>query len=155
MNSGRGLARTSRRNGSHQSGGGRQAGPRLVSDGSTKLSAAAQHALEACVADDHPIVVNSISLVEIVYAAEKIKNPLTADQRDYVFAVLEQDDSPFLVVATTSATARAMVAVDRELLPDPADRSIAATAIATGLPVVTSDQKLRKAGGRGLLTVVW
>jgi len=122
---------------------------------STKLSAAAQHALEACVADDHPIVVNSISLVEIVYAAEKIKNPLTADQRDYVFAVLEQDDSPFLVVATTSATARAMVAVDRELLPDPADRSIAATAIATGLPVVTSDQKLQKAGDRGLLTVVW
>jgi PIN domain nuclease of toxin-antitoxin system len=45
---------------------------------STKLSAAAQHALEACVAGDHPIVVNSISLVEIVYAAEKVKNPLTA-----------------------------------------------------------------------------
>ncbi len=70
---------------------------------------------------------------------------MTADQRDYVFAVLEQDDSPFLVVATTSAVARVMVAIDRELLPDPADRSIAATAIATGLPLVTSDQKLRKA----------
>jgi len=122
---------------------------------STKLSAATQHALEACVAGDDPIVVNSISLVEIVYAAEKVKNPLTADQRDYVFTVLEQDDSPFLVVATTSAVARVMVAIDRELLPDPADRSIAATAIATGLPVVTSDQKLRKACDRGLLTVVW
>jgi len=30
---------------------------------STKLSAAAQHALEACVAGDDPIVVNGISLV--------------------------------------------------------------------------------------------
>jgi PIN domain nuclease of toxin-antitoxin system len=47
-----------------------------------------------------------------------------------------------------------MVAIDRELLPDPADRSIAATAIATGHPVVTSDQKLQRAGDRGLLTVV-
>lgn len=38
---------------------------------SLRLSAAARQALEACVADDHPIVVNSISLVEIVYAARR------------------------------------------------------------------------------------
>jgi len=45
------------------------------------------------------MVVNSISLVEIVYAAEKTTTPLTGAQRDYVFDVLDRDDSPFLVVA--------------------------------------------------------
>jgi PIN domain nuclease of toxin-antitoxin system len=107
------------------------------------------------VADDHSIVVNSISLVEIVYAAEKAKNPLTADQCDYVFEVLERDDSPFLVVPTSPSIARAMAAIVRETLPDPADRTIAATAIAMGLAAVSSDDRLRKAGDQGLLTVVW
>ena len=122
---------------------------------SARLSRAARQAVEACVADDHPIVVISISLVEIVYAAEKARNPLTADQRDYIFEVLEQDDSPFLVVPATPAIARAMVAIDRETLSDPADRTIAATAIAMDLPAVSSDDRLRKAGDRGVLSVVW
>lgn len=122
---------------------------------SARLSPAARQAVEACVADDHPIVVNSISLVEIVYAAEKARNPLTADQRDYIFEVLEQDDSPFLVVPTTPAIARAMVAIDRGTLSDPADRTIAATAIAMDLPAVSSDDRLRKAGDRGVLSVLW
>ena len=56
-------------------------------------------------ADDHHIVVNSISVVELVYAAEKAKNPLTGDQRDHILAVLDEDDSPFLVVPTTPAMA--------------------------------------------------
>lgn len=122
---------------------------------SARLSTSARQALEACVADDHPIVVNGISLVEIVYAAEKAKDPLTSDQRDYVLEVLEQEDSPFLVVPTTSEIARAMVAIPRDTLPDPADRTIAATGVAMGLSVVTSDDRIREASDRGVLTVVW
>lgn len=79
-------------------------------------------------ADGHPIVVNSISLVDVVYATEKVKDPLTEDQRDYVFEVLDREDSPFMVVPTNPAIARAMANIHREALPDPADRSIAATA---------------------------
>jgi PIN domain nuclease of toxin-antitoxin system len=122
---------------------------------SSRLSSAARQALEACVADDHPVVVNSISLVEIVYAAEKTKNPVTVDQRDYIFEVLDRDDSPFIAVPTTPAIARAMAAIDRQSLPDPADRTIAATAITMNLPAVSSDDRLRKAGERGLLSVIW
>lgn len=122
---------------------------------SARLSSAARQALEACVADDHPIVVNSISLVEIVYAAEKAKNPVTVDQRDHIFEVLDRDDSPFIVVPTTPEIARAMAAIDRQALPDPADRTIAATAIAMNLSAVSSDDRLRKAGERGLLSVIW
>jgi hypothetical protein len=33
----------------------------------------------SAVADGHPIVVNSISLVEVVYATEKVKDPLTEE----------------------------------------------------------------------------
>jgi PIN domain nuclease of toxin-antitoxin system len=122
---------------------------------STRLSSAARAALEACVADGHPIVVNSISLIQIVYAAEKAKNPVTVDQRDYVLEVLDQDDSPFVVVPTNPSIARAIAAIDRQTLPDPADRAIAATAIAMKLSAVSSDARLRKAADRGLLHVIW
>lgn len=122
---------------------------------SVRLSSAARQALEGCVADDHPIVVNSISLVEIVYAAEKTKNPVTVDQRDYIFEVLDRDDSPFVVVPMTPDIARAMATIDRQGLPDPADRTIAATAIAMNLSVVSADDRLRKAGERGLVSIIW
>jgi PIN domain nuclease of toxin-antitoxin system len=122
---------------------------------SARLSSSAGRALERCVADDHHIVVNSISLVELVYAAEKAKNPLTGDQRDHILAVLDEEDSPFLVVATTPAIARVMAAIPRAKLPDPADRCIAATGVSMGLAVVTADERLRRAGDEGLLHVIW
>ena len=59
-----------------------------------------------------------------------------------------------LVVPTTPSIARGMVEIDRQTLPDPADRTIAATAVAMGLPAVSSDDRLRKAGDRGVLQVV-
>ncbi|HKN37808.1 MAG TPA: PIN domain-containing protein [Acidimicrobiia bacterium] len=55
---------------------------------------------------------------------------------------------------TTPSIARGMVEIDRQTLPDPADRTIAATAVAMGLPAVSSDDRLRKAGDRGVLQVV-
>lgn len=122
---------------------------------SVRLSSSAKEALEASVAHDHPIVVNSISLVEIVYAAEKAKNPLTGNQRDYVFEVLDEEDGPFLVVPTTPAIGRAMARIPRDLLPDPANRAIAATGIAMALSLVTADGRLREAADRGVLNVIW
>jgi PIN domain nuclease of toxin-antitoxin system len=122
---------------------------------SGRLSASALQALEAGVADGHPIVVNSISLVEVVYAVEKGRDPLTADQRDYIFEILDRDDSSFIVVPTSPAVARAMAAIDRERLPDPADRSVAGTALAMELPLVSADNRLRKAGEAGVLNVIW
>jgi PIN domain nuclease of toxin-antitoxin system len=122
---------------------------------SAKLSTAAQRALEDSVAAEHPILVSSISLVEIVYAAEKARNPLTEDQRDHVFEILDRDDSPFLIVPVTPAIGRAMATIDRQSLPDPGDRTIAATAIAMDLPAVSADDRLRSAGQKGLLTVIW
>ena len=122
---------------------------------SARLSSAARQALEGCVADGHPIVVNSISLVEIVYAVEKVKDPLTGAQRDYIFDVLDRDDSSFLVVPTSPAIARAMAVIDRESLPDPAHRSIAGTALTLKLGLVSGDNRLRGAGEDGLLNVIW
>jgi PIN domain nuclease of toxin-antitoxin system len=48
-----------------------------------------------------------------------------------------------------------MVAIPRAKLPDPADRCIAATGVSMGLAVVTSDERLRRAGDEGLLHVIW
>ena len=122
---------------------------------SARLSSSAAEALEGCVADGHPIVVNSISLVEVVYAAEKLRDPLTIEQRDYILEILDRDDSSFIVVPTNPAIAKAMAAIDRGTLPDPADRSIAGTALAMELSLVSADDRLRKAGEQGLLTVIW
>jgi len=97
----------------------------------------------------------AISLVEIVYAVEKVKDPLTGAQRDYIFDVLDRDDSSFLVVPTSPAIARAMAVIDRESLPDPADRSIAGTALTLKLGLVSGDHRLRRAGEDGLLNVIW
>ena len=54
-----------------------------------RLSATASGLLEAAVAAGAEIVVLSVSLVELVYAAEKPRDPLSAEQRDGILPELE------------------------------------------------------------------
>jgi PIN domain nuclease of toxin-antitoxin system len=53
----------------------------------------------------------------------------------------------FSIVALDLAGCQAMRKVSREQVPDPFDRIIAATALLTGLPLVTADTRIQRALG--------
>ena len=66
-----------------------------------RLSADAVAALEDATAADQPIYVSAHSLVELVYAVEKARNPLTEDDRQAILREFAREDSPFEVVPVT------------------------------------------------------
>lgn len=105
--------------------------------------------MAAAIAAGDPILVPSISVVELVYLVEKGRIP--RPDWEQLQAALEQEDSGFRVVSLDEAIARAVERVPRHQVPDMPDRIIAATALHLGLPLVTRDGQIRATG----LDVIW
>ena len=78
-----------------------------------KLSQEATAALERCVAANETIRVSAHSLVELVYTAERAKNPFTEKDRQVVLGAFAAEDSPFEVVPVTAEIANRVVSVPR------------------------------------------
>jgi PIN domain nuclease of toxin-antitoxin system len=106
-----------------------------------KLSQAATEALEGCVAAQGTIRVSAYSLIELVYAVERVSNPFTEQDRRDVLDVLAAEDSPFEVVPVTEEIANRVASVPRTSNADPGDRVIVATAEVLGLSIVSADPK--------------
>ena len=106
-----------------------------------KLSQEATAALEQCVAANETIRVSAYSLVELVYAVERAKNPFTEEDRWVVLGAFAAEDSPFEVVPVTAEIANRVVSVPRAANADPGDRIIVATAEVLGLSIVSADPK--------------
>ena len=106
----------------------------------SKLSRDASHRLDQS-AQNGRILVSSISIVELVYLIEKGRVPggvlpkLMQTINDPLDAV------DLLPVSQTIAENIALI--PRNLVPDMPDRIIAATAISTGLELVTADARIR------------
>ena len=84
--------------------------------------------------------ISTMSAWEVAMLATANRLVLDRDVRDWVAA---SEQLPFITFVPIDTT----IAISSVLLPeplhkDPADRLIAATAIALGLPLVTADQKL-------------
>lgn len=90
-------------------------------------------------------LVCTISLVELIYLAEKGKPPQEDVAR--IFAVFHRDELGFRLIPLDEHIARLMARVPRNLVPDMPDRIIAATALALGLELVTADERLRAFDG--------
>ncbi|MBI4515208.1 MAG: type II toxin-antitoxin system VapC family toxin [Deltaproteobacteria bacterium] len=116
---------------------------------SFRLSVTARNRMAAAIAAGDPILVPSISVVELVYLVEKGRIP--RPDWEQLQAALEQEDSGFRVVSLDEAIARAVERVPRHQVPDMPDRIIAATALHLGLPLVTRDGQIRATG----LDVIW
>jgi PIN domain nuclease of toxin-antitoxin system len=107
---------------------------------SPRLSAPALAQFEACRMAGIQVGVSSISIVEIIYLAEKNRIP------SVTLPLLEESLSaqPTLldVLPLSHAIALAVRQVSREQIPDLPDRIIAATALHSGVPLITRDRRI-------------
>jgi len=113
------------------------------------LSKAATEALDEALAALAAIWVASITLVELQYLIEKRR--LGSEVRAAVLAEVEDERSVLRLAPLDLAVARALEGVKRELVPDMPDRIVTATAVALGVPLVSSDREIRASGHH----VIW
>jgi PIN domain nuclease of toxin-antitoxin system len=108
---------------------------------SPRLSAPALAQFEACRTEGVTIGVASISIVEIVYLADKGRIP--ARTIPLLEESLERQPSLLEIVPLTQSIALAVRQVPREQVPDLPDRVIAATAVHLDVPLISRDRKIR------------
>lgn len=108
------------------------------------LSTTALQMMEQSVATGQPIVIASVSLIELVYIAEKRSDSIDADTLRELLASIQASDSPIAIAPMTIDVAHHMVSVNRTQVRDPFDRTIVATAQALRLPLLTKDGTLTR-----------
>ena len=111
---------------------------------SDKLSERSYALIDSAAASDTPTYISAISLVEVVYLAERGR--IAAGAFDKLISELSGENPAFTVVPVDLHVASALGRISRTLVPDMPDRIIAATALHLGLPVVTRDRRLQSAG---------
>jgi predicted nucleic acid-binding protein len=96
------------------------------------------------------IIVPSIALVEVVYLIERNRVPAWILSR--LLLSIEDPASAYRLVTLDIGTVRSLQAVPRQAVPDMLDRIIVATAMHLGLPLISRDERIRRAA---LVPVVW
>ncbi len=97
--------------------------------------------LEDAASRGEPSYISAITLVEVVYLAER--NRVESGLHQQFLNELESDNPVFSVVPVDASIAELLPRVSRELVPDMPDRIIAATGLRLNLPLVTRDRKLQ------------
>src|SRR5579864_5299096 len=105
------------------------------------LSATALAALDGANQSSAPIVIASITLVELQYLVEKGKIPQKA--LDRIGELLDEPAASIRVAPLDRVICDSVRHVSRSEVPDRPDRIIAATARALGMPLVSRDRKIR------------
>ena len=106
-----------------------------------RLSRIAGSVLDQTTQGGNPILIPSISLVELICLAEKGRIPASTHTR--LLAVIDDPNGPYELAPLNRDVADAVHTIDRQLVPDIPDRVIAATALARKLPLVSRDSKIR------------
>lgn len=109
---------------------------------SRRLSVSASEALDGAASAGEFIYLSPVSIVEIIYLAEKGK--LSLDVPTRVLRALDEPDTDLAVAPLDTEVARAVGQIPRDAVPDMPDRIIAATALHLNLPLVTRDQSIRR-----------
>ena len=105
-----------------------------------KLGTAAASAIERAMTENG-ILISSVSAWEIALLVAKGRLTLSIDVHDWVRKTESLPFVRFLPVDNTIALRS--VALPCPFHADPADRIITATALTTGLPLITKDEKIR------------
>jgi PIN domain nuclease of toxin-antitoxin system len=108
---------------------------------STKISVSAVNILDTATANNLPIFIASITLVEMIYLVERNRIPTAALQD--LMQELSRVDSPFVIVPLTTEVTQSLSQIPRDVVPDMPDRVIAATAHQLQIPLVTCDHKIQ------------
>ncbi len=118
----------------------------------SRLTKAAEEALEGATANGDVIGVSAFSIVDLAYATEKATNPISLDDLNAIRLVLRDPASPFQIIDVDDEIAFRVASVPRISNADPGDRIIVATAEVLGFPLVSADSKIP---GMTSLKVVW
>lgn len=122
-----------------------------LTDEDTQLSEPALEALSA--ADEGGgIFVSAVTLLDVWYATHKRRDPVTRDQLEALDQALSDPEVNVHVLPVTADDARAAWEPARDVLRDPFDRIIVATARTRGLPLITADGGLRSLA---LVEAIW
>lgn len=105
-----------------------------------KLSPKALATLEQANQNGEFIYVSAISLIELGYLIEKNRLPEEVLQR--LIAATNDPDRGVMVLPVDTAVGLAIRRIPRAVVPEMADRIIAATALHFNLPLVTRDQQI-------------
>lgn len=87
------------------------------------------------------IFVSSITIVELIYLAEKNKIP--PDVLDLLRDALDDSTTAFRLIEVSREIADEVENIPRSTVPDMPDQIIAATALHLNLPLVTKDHKIQ------------
>ena len=117
--------------------------------GTPQLSPAAGHAVAEAASADR-VIASTISVLEIATAARRGRLQLSMPVAQWLADVRQLPELRFAPV--TAEIAELAGSFADEIHGDPADRLIAATAIALACPLVTADKKLRASR---LVPTVW
>lgn len=108
--------------------------------GDNRLSDLAKQLLSQTINDGNQVAVSSISLVEIIYLAEKGR--LAADWPTRIFSLFNDAGTPFIEVAVNLEIAKSVATLANSGIADMPDRIIAATANYYNIPLITRDRAI-------------
>ena len=118
--------------------------------GDTRLSPMARRLFLGADTGEHRAFVPTITLIEIVYLAEKGRiDPALVDS---VLRLLDNVAGSYIVAPLDLGTARVLRDVPRSLVADMPDRIIVATARQLELPLISRDAAIRRTG---LVRAIW
>lgn len=106
-----------------------------------RLTTRAKTFIDDAATQAKPVLVSTITLVEVVYLQEKRRLPQGTLTR--LTDALHDPTSVLQIADLSMAVALALSRVLRDEVPDMPDRIIAATAVHFGVPVVSRDGKIR------------
>ena len=111
-------------------------------ENSIRLSPAANKTLDDTIENGGSLIISTISIVEIIYLIEKGR--IVPDVLSLVNYELRLRSSSFASQDLTKEISNALSHIPRSTVRDMPDRIIAATALHLDLPLITSDESIRK-----------
>ena len=119
-------------------------------ESSPRLSAAARACFDAADRGLARIYVPSISVVEMIYLAEKGKIP--SHMAAVTLRLAGNPPASYELASLDRSVVEQVDRVSRSLVPDMPDRIIVATALALRLPLITVDDVITRSG---LVSIIW
>ncbi len=114
-----------------------------------RLSNVAQKQFDDTISAGNQIAVSSISLVEILFLADRSR--IQEEAFEGILQIIASVDSGLVEVPLNSAIVKTMKDVEREDIPELPDRIIAATAFHLNVPLITRDLQIWSSS----IEVIW